>query len=89
MLICSRYIEMNPVRAQMAPHPGEYRWSSYHCNALDEANLLISPHPVYQALGRTDSECQLNYRALYSSHILESEIDEIRAETNKAWVLRY
>ncbi|MEA3469019.1 MAG: transposase [Thermodesulfobacteriota bacterium] len=30
---CQRYIEMNPVRANMVKHPGEYHWSSYQSNA--------------------------------------------------------
>jgi putative transposase len=25
---CCRYIELNPVRARMVAHPGDYRWSS-------------------------------------------------------------
>jgi len=29
LLTCMRYIELNPVRAAMVAHPGEYRWSSY------------------------------------------------------------
>ena len=86
-LICSRYIELNPVRAQMVLHPSEYRWSSYHCNAQGEKNLLISPDSVYLALGDNDSERQLNYTALFNSHIPEAEIEQIRAATNKAWVL--
>jgi putative transposase len=28
-LACSRYIELNPVRASMVQAPGDYRWSSY------------------------------------------------------------
>ena len=28
-----RYIELNPVRAEMVTEPGEYRWSSYVVNA--------------------------------------------------------
>src|SRR3954471_7167052 len=31
---CSRYIEMNPVRAGLAMRPVDYPWSSYRCNAL-------------------------------------------------------
>jgi putative transposase len=34
LLICSRYIELNPVRAGMVLHAGEYPWSSYRCNAM-------------------------------------------------------
>ena len=28
-LACSRYLDLNPVRAKMVNHPGEYPWSSY------------------------------------------------------------
>lgn len=33
LLTCMRYIECNPVRAQMVTRPEEYRWSSYGTNA--------------------------------------------------------
>jgi putative transposase len=32
-LACSRYIELNPVRAWIAAEPAEYPWSSYRANA--------------------------------------------------------
>ena len=34
LLVCQRYIELNPVRAGMVSDPGDYRWSSYRANAL-------------------------------------------------------
>ena len=34
LFTCSRYIELNPVRANMVNHPSEYMWSSYRANAL-------------------------------------------------------
>ena len=34
LLVCSRYIELNPVRARMVERPDDYRWSSYRANAL-------------------------------------------------------
>src|ERR1017187_9011678 len=33
LLTCMRYIELNPVRAEMLAHPGDYPWSSYRANA--------------------------------------------------------
>ena len=30
LLACTRYIELNPVRARMVPVGGDYAWSSYH-----------------------------------------------------------
>jgi len=87
-LTCYRYIKLNPVRTQnMAKHPGEYPWSSYRYNALGQANTLVTPHPLYSALGTTNEERQMAFSALFKTHILESTLDEIRIATNKAWVL--
>ena len=36
LLTCHRYIELNPVRASLTDDPSEYRWSSYHHNALGQ-----------------------------------------------------
>ena len=38
LLTCMRYIELNPVRAKMVEHPGEYPWSSYQANAQKNMN---------------------------------------------------
>ena len=87
LLTCMRYIELNPVRADMVAHPSEYPWSSYRCNALGQANELVTPHLEYKRLGKTDEERQAAYRQLFKSHIPESGLDEIRDATNKAWPL--
>ena len=59
LLACQRYIELNPVRAGMVPIPGEYPWSSYRANALGHRDPVVSPHPLYTALGETDAARQL------------------------------
>ena len=46
-----RYIELNPVRATMVAHPGEYKWTSYHANAQNNCDVLIEGHPTYLELG--------------------------------------
>lgn len=58
LLVCSRYIEMNPVRACITDLPQDYRWSSYHHNALGKADPMLSPHALYQALGIGPAERQ-------------------------------
>lgn len=65
LLACMRYIESNPVRAQLVTRPGAYRWSSYRANALGREDALVSPHPIYYALGRTPESRQAEYRALF------------------------
>lgn len=79
---CQRYIEMNPVRAQMVNHPGEYNWSSYRVNGQGEVSHVLSPHTLYQELGRTEEERQQAYRGLLSHELGSGEIDKIRKATN-------
>ena len=87
LLVCSRYIELNPVRANMVKQPEEYPWSSYHANALGKEDSLLVRHEVYQAFGKDIEERCSHYRALFKHHINEKQLDEIRQATNKAWVL--
>ncbi len=87
LLICSRYIELNPVRAGMVDAPANYPWSSYAYNALREENSLIKPHELYLALGSTKFERSEVYKGLFASHIGSDKLDEIRHATNKSWVL--
>ena len=87
LLICSRYIELNPVRAGMVEHPAEYPWSSYHFNALGVENSLLTEHGLYSALGEDAFACQSAYRHLFEHHVPDKTIEAIRMATNKAWVL--
>lgn len=85
--ICSRYIELNPVRAGMVSHPGEYRWSSYHHNARGETNTLIKPYPLYLELGETQQARLNHYRDLFNVPIDTNTIEAVRAAANKDKVL--
>ena len=82
LLTCYRYIELNPVRAQMVGHPSEYAWSSYACNGEGKPNPMIQAHPVYQALGKTGAERQAAYRALFKAHIEHDALNAIRRAVN-------
>jgi len=88
LLICCRYIELNPVRAEgMVDHPSEYPWSSYHYNALGKIDGNVSPHSVYIGLGKKQEHRQKAYRALFKARVPDKTIKEIREATNKSWVL--
>jgi putative transposase len=78
---CHRYIELNPVRAQMVAHPGAYPWSSYSANAYGTADHLITPHQAYEQLGETAEIRQKKYRELFSSCLEKEEIHAIRTAT--------
>lgn len=81
-LVCSRYIESNPVRAGIVREPAGYRWSSYRCNAEGEIDVLVREHPVYLSLGRDQAERRETYRALFAAPIASTMLDAIRRATN-------
>lgn len=87
VLTCYRYIELNPVRAQMVVQPGDYRWSSYPANALGKRNSLITPHADYVRLGRTLTERMAVYRSLFAAHLDDARVAAIRQATNGNYVL--
>ena len=82
LLRCYGYIELNPVRASMVAHPGEYRWSSYAINAQGKPSTLITPHAEYLALGRDEAIRRQRYADLFKSEIDDVELKDIRAAVN-------
>ena len=71
----------------MVSHPGEYCWSSYACNATGQSNPLISPHPLYDALGSDAQQRQYAYRELFRMHMDHGQIHTIRETQNQELVL--
>lgn len=86
-LICQRYIELNPVRADVVNDPADYVWSSYQVNGLGVESELCTPHALYLALGHTKQARLINYRALFASHVEGEPLAEVRHALNKGLVL--
>jgi putative transposase len=82
LMCCYRYIELNPVRAGLAPGPAAYRWSSYRCNALGEPDSLVTPHPVFEDLGAALDERRERYREFVAEGVTDEERETIRARLN-------
>lgn len=78
LLACMRYIELNPVRADMVVDPGQYRWSSYRANGLGLPDARLATHPLYQALAGTDDERRAAYRALFRPQLDDEAAHDIR-----------
>jgi putative transposase len=86
-LACYRYIELNPVRAGMAPRPEDYTWSSYCANAgLREDSLLVR-HPAYLALADLPPRRAQRYAELISGGLEQNLIDDIRDATRNSRLL--
>lgn len=83
-LTCSRYIELNPVRAGMVDLPAEYKWSSFAVNALGKCCSFITPHELYLRLGNSCSSRAKSYHSLCSDIISHSSsLTFIRNQTQR------
>jgi len=77
-----RYIEFNPVRANMLESPSHYRWSSFCHNAGARDLKLINSHPIYDSLG-VDKESRVKaYQELFNYQIDQTAMKKI----SDAWL---
>ena len=90
LLTVMRYIELNPVRADMVAHPRDYPWSSYAHNAGGaqgkNVDWLVAQRE-YLRLGRTVQERQEAYRQLFKAAVPKDDLSAIRDSTHKGWAL--
>ena len=82
-LACYRYIELNPVRANMVGRPDDYLCSSHGHNALGHYQALITPRSAWRALGDTDEARRVAYAALVNERMQPQELEEIRRFTRQ------
>jgi len=87
LLGCYRYIEMNPVRANMVKHPIEYPWSSYAANAEGKPVAWITPHGEYHALGLDDERRRAAYRGLFTTELDQQLLRDIRISTHGGYAI--
>ena len=78
LLACSRYIELNPVRARMVEAPEAYAWSSCRSRLGDAGCDWLDEDPCYVALGENASQRRERYRRFLYAAIPEGEWRLIR-----------
>ncbi|CAN5363978.1 transposase [soil metagenome] len=83
LLACSRYIDMNPVRALMVDDPADYPWSSYRQKAGLVGEFWIDEDPAYEALGTTAAERRTRYREFLASEIPDEQLALIRTAVKR------
>lgn len=86
-LVCSQYIELNPVRAGFCAEPAAYPWSSFSHHIGAKSNPLITDHPLYWALGNTPFDREAAYRALMERGLGTGEVVVLDEATAKGWPL--
>ncbi|MES2297495.1 MAG: transposase [Pseudomonadota bacterium] len=86
-LVCSRYIELNPVRAQLVSAPQDYPWSSYAHHAGVRPDGMITDHALYWSLGNTPFDREAAYIALTQQSLSTEEVGSINQAVLKGWPL--
>ncbi|MES2151588.1 MAG: transposase [Pseudomonadota bacterium] len=87
LLVCSRYIEFDPVRAQLVADPAAFAWSSYHHHAGLRPDALVTDHALYWALGNTPFEREAAYIEQGRLGLGEEALRKIDGAVLKGWPL--
>jgi len=81
---CMRYIDLNPVKANIVTDPEKCEWSGYSMLALGKVSKLkLDFHGLYDDLGSSAIERQISYKAL----VLNSQEDELNLFDRRAGIL--
>ena len=80
---CLRYVELNPVRAGIVAEPGASDCTSYAFHAHGVADMLVEPHPLYLALGRTTDERQCCWQRMCAEGLTFDELAKVRAAVHQ------
>ena len=87
LLACSRYIELNPVRANLVANPVDYPWSSYAHHAGVRPDPVVSDHSLYWALGNTPFQREAAYMSMVEQGLSDEELAAISVAVLKGWPL--
>lgn len=87
LLACMVYIDLNPVRAGIVADPADYPWSSHGHYVGSRHDRLITPHPLYWALGNTPFARDAAYAELVRSGITAKQEQELTESALRGWAL--
>ena len=87
LLACMAYIDLNPVRAGLAVQAADYPWSSYGHNIGARTDKLVTPHPLYWALGNTPFAREAAYADLVRAGVTEQQQDDLTQFALHGWAL--
>lgn len=87
LMMCCRYIELNPVRAGMVTGPGDYPWSSYAHHIGIKSDPIVTDHALYWSLGNTPFQREAAYKGLVEQGDNEEDVQALGEATHKGWAL--
>jgi putative transposase len=90
-----RYIEANPLQANMVEHAGDYRWSSFRAHGLGEPDGLLDRVEAYESLAIQPAARRRRWSACVHQTLDEPELAVIRRSSatglpfgQRGWVER-
>jgi len=87
LLACMAYIDLNPVRAGLAAQAADYPWSSHTHYTGQRIDKLITPHPLFWALGNTPFAREAAYAELVQSGITSVQQTALTDSALSGWAL--
>ncbi len=82
-LNCLRYIENNPVRANLTRSAGNYPWSSYKFHTNIEPSSILDYDQTFLSLDQTLELCRKEYLSFFNSITADDSVNDfIRKRTN-------
>lgn len=87
LLPCMVYLDLNPVREGLCDDPADFRWSSHGHYIGLRTDRLITPHPLYWALGNTPFARDEAYASLVREGIGYAEQMAITHSALNGWAL--
>jgi putative transposase len=86
-LDCCRYVESMPVRMGLCGSPQEYSWSSARHHVGVQADIGITEHPRYWALGNTPFEREARYGQALEQPLPEAVARRLNESLAKGWAM--
>jgi putative transposase len=71
LLACTRYVELNPVRAGLVKEPETWPWSSAKAHINEQNDILVKTSPLLQIV-KTD------WKNFLTDDVREPEIEQLR-----------
>lgn len=77
-LTCMRYLDRNPVRAEIVQSPKDWRWSSHSFYAFGNSQIHIDTHPSYVGLANDERTRKIFYRDFVAMLLPSDELRDQR-----------
>ena len=87
LLACMVYLDLNPVRAGLIERPEQYPWSSHRHYLGLVQDKLVTPHPLFWALGNTPFAREEQYAELVRAGLGAGQRQALTDSALSGWVL--